>query len=256
VKFGERLVTGTFLARRKMFLVDVEVEGESRACFLPNPGRLPELLVPGAPALVAEPTPIVGGPERRTRHDLVAVQYGDHWVSVDTRLPNALFPEAHAAGAIPELARTKLVRAEVKHGASRFDFLLESRSGRPMLLEVKSVTLCEDGEALFPDAPTVRGARHLRELAAARKDGFDVVAFFCVQRPDVHVVRPFDARDPDFGLALREAKRAGVKLLAYRCTTSAAEITITEPVPIELPRLARRAVKVVRPKARRPVPAS
>jgi sugar fermentation stimulation protein A len=238
MRFGERLAQCTFLARRNMFLVDVDHSGAATPCFLPNPGRLPELLVEGAPALVAEPSPIAGGPERRTKHDMVAVQYGDHWVSVDTRLPNALFREAHAAGVIAELAHTTIVRAEVKHGGSRFDYLLEKR-GKPMLLEVKSVTLCEDGHALFPDAPTVRGARHLRELAAARQDGYDVVAFFCIQRPDAEVVSPFDERDPDFGAALRDARRAGVKLLAYRCETNAAEIAITTPVPIELPRLPR-----------------
>ena len=238
MRFGERLAQGTFLGRRNMFLVDVDHAGASTPCFLPNPGRLPELLIEGAPALVAEPAPIAGGPARNTKHDMVAVQYGDHWVSVDTRLPNALFREAHDAGVIAELKHAKIVRAEVKHGGSRFDFLLESR-GKPMLLEVKSVTLCEDGHALFPDAPTVRGARHLRELVAARRDGYDVVAFFCIQRPDAEVVAPFDKRDPDFGQALREAKRAGVKLLAYRCATSAAEITITTPVPIDLPLLPR-----------------
>jgi sugar fermentation stimulation protein A len=239
VKFGLRLARGRFVARRNLFLADVEIEGRVTPCFLPNPGRLPELLVPGAEALVARPAPAArpaGAPPRTTAHDLVALRYGGRWVSVDTRLPNALFREAHGRGRIAELADTTIARAEHRHGASRFDYLL-TRAGRPLLLEIKSVSLCEDGVALFPDAPTVRGTKHLRELTAARREGILVCALFCIQRPDARVLRPHDATDPAFGAALREAHAAGVELLAYGCRTDAARIAIAAPVPLELPRL-------------------
>ena len=239
MKFGDHLVRGRFVARRNLFLADVELEGRVTPCFLPNPGRLPELLVPGAEALVARPAPAArpaNSPPRTTAHDLVALRYDGRWVSVDTRLPNALFREAHARGRIAELADTVIARAEHRHGASRFDYLL-TRAGRPLLLEIKSVSLCEDGVALFPDAPTVRGTKHLRELTAAKRDGIEVCALFCIQRPDARVLRPHDATDPAFGAALREAHAAGVKLLAYGCRTDAARIAIVAPVPLELPRL-------------------
>jgi sugar fermentation stimulation protein A len=233
-----------FVARRNLFLATVEIApGEAPLdCFLPNPGRLPELLVPGATCLVTAAAPPTtkaakSAPPRRTTHDLVAVRHGAEWVSVDTRLPNALFREAHDAGrftATPALAGTRLVRAEVKHGASRFDWLLEDAVGRPLLVEVKSVNLCVEGVALFPDAPTVRGVKHLRELATAARAGAAVAAFFCIQRPDVRALRPNDATDPAFGAALRAAARAGVSLLAFRCTTDEAGIAVADPVPIDL----------------------
>ena len=247
MKFGDRLVRGRFVARRNLFLADVEVDGRIVPCFLPNPGRLPELLVQGAPALVAQPSPApraAGAAPRSTAHDLVAIRYQGCWVSVDTRLPNALFREAHGRGRIKELKGTAIARAEHRHGRSRFDYLL-TRAGAPLLLEIKSVSLCEGGVARFPDAPTVRGTRHVRELVQARREGIEACALFCVQRPDARSLEPNDATDPDFGDALREAHAAGVTLLAYRCRTDAARIAIATRVPIVLP------LRAPRPRARR-----
>ncbi len=243
MRFGASLARGRFVARRNLFLAEVALGGEVTPCFLPNPGRLPELLVPGAECLVARPAPAPRAPgaaPRSTAHDLVAIRYAGCWVSVDTRLPNALFREAHERGRIAELADTTIERAEHRHGGSRFDYLL-ARGGRPVLLEIKSVSLVEDGVARFPDAPTVRGARHVRELTAARREGIDVCALFCVQRPDARALEPNDATDPDFGAALREAHAAGVALLAYVCRTDAARIAIATRVPIVLPALPKAA---------------
>jgi sugar fermentation stimulation protein A len=242
MKFGAGLARGRFVARRNLFLADVELDGQSTPCFLPNPGRLPELLVPGTEALVARAAPAVRAakaPPRATAHDLVAVRYAGCWVSVDTRLPNALFREAHERGVIAELADATIERAEHRHGASRFDWLL-TRAGRPLLLEIKSVSLCEGGAARFPDAPTVRGTKHVRELTAARRSGIDVAVLFVVQRPDARVLLPNDATDPDFGAALRAAHAAGVVLLAYGFRTSAATIAIAAPVALDLTLPARR----------------
>lgn len=237
MRWGESPGRAVFVARRNLFLATVERAGDgSRVdCFLPNPGRLPELLVPGATCLVTDAAPArPNAPPRRTAHDLVAVRHGATWVSVDTRLPNALFREAHEAGAIPALAGTRLVRAEHRHGDSRYDWLLEDEAGRPILVEVKSVNLCVEGLALFPDAPTVRGAKHLRGLARAAAEGARVAAFFCIQRPDASALAPHDAMDPAFGVALRDAAAAGVELLAHRCATDEAGIRVVDPVPLRL----------------------
>jgi len=243
VRFGPALTRGRFVARRNLFLVEVELASGMTPCFLPNPGRLPELLVPGTEALVARPAPAArpaGAPPRSTAHDLVAVRYAGCWVSVDTRLPNALFREAHGKRRIAELADTTIARAEHRHGTSRFDYLL-TRGGAPLLLEIKSVSLVVEGVARFPDAPTVRGARHVRELTAARRAGHDVCALFCVQRPDARALEPNDATDPEFGDALREAHAAGVTLLAYTCRTDAARIAIATRIPIAFPSRGRAA---------------
>jgi sugar fermentation stimulation protein A len=155
------------------------------------------------------------------------------WVSVVPVLANRILEAALAAGGVSGLKRTRVLAREVTRGHSRFDFLL-SRRGSPVLTEVKSVSLVEDGRALFPDAPTQRGARHVRELTEVRRRGGASLVVFVVQRHDAVSLSPHRARDPQFGSALEAAARAGVKLLAYTCRMAPSGCRLDRRIPVEL----------------------
>jgi sugar fermentation stimulation protein A len=196
-----------------------------------DPGRLRELLVPGRRVWLR---PVEAGLHRRTRWTAVLVESpdGTSLVSVDTTLPNRLVHEALQAGALDELSGFMLHRREVTLGESRIDFLLSRSDGCRLALEVKSVTLVEDGVALFPDAITERGARHLRELARiAQEPGWKAALLFVLQRPDAHRIEAARTIDPKFADALAAAKRAGVRILGRRCTVSLDRLTLDGMVP-------------------------
>lgn len=223
------LVAARVVRRLNRFAVEVELRSGRAPVHLPNSGRVQELLAPGTPALLA-PRP---GPGRKTAFDLLLVRLGRTWVSADARLPNALVREALAAGKIEPLRGYEGMRAEVRVGASRVDFML-GHGERRCLLETKSVTLVEKGTALFPDAPTARGTRHLRELMQAKAEGLAAAVLFVVQRPDARRFRPHEEADPTFAQTLQEARRAGVLVLAYRCAVSPEAIRIEAPLPVQL----------------------
>ncbi len=224
-------MTARFVRRVNRFAVEVEVEGRTRLAHLPNPGRLTELLVPDRPVLL-DPKDRRG---RVTAYDLSRVQLsGGSWVSVDSRVPNRLVREALDAWAIPELLPYDAVAPEVSLGQSRIDFLLDGAN--PCYLEIKSCTLVEDGVALFPDAPTTRGARHVDELAHVVRRGGRAAVLFVVQRGDAVSFRPRDETDPAFGEALRRAATAGVQVLAYRCRVTEEEIVLDGSIPVVLDR--------------------
>jgi sugar fermentation stimulation protein A len=223
------LVAGRFVRRDNRFRVTVNVRGEQFAAHLPNSGRLTELLVPGRPCWLAE----FDSPHRKTRFDLTLVTYADQLVGVDARLPNALFAEALAASRLDPFRGYDHCEREVKLGQSRLDFKLSGPAGVEWV-EVKSVTLVEGGVARFPDAPTVRGARHVRELAATIRGGQEAAVVFVIQRPDAQVFTPHDEADAVFGIALREAVDAGVDVYAWACDVSQREVAIFRQVPVEL----------------------
>jgi sugar fermentation stimulation protein A len=237
-----------FLERPNRFLCRVllagppgEPMGDPVEAHLPDPGRLSELLVTGRRCLVAPAT----GEGRRTRWTLKLVRTpeNDGWVSLDTTVPNRLleraFREAEAEGrdALVELPGWRLDRAEVTIGASRFDFLLrhvEDDPGGPgMILEAKSVTLVDGGRALFPDAVTVRGTRHVREMAELARRGTPGTVIFVVQREDVEAIEAAWEIDPDFAETLAAARAAGVRVLGRRCRVTPEEIRLLpDPVPV------------------------
>jgi sugar fermentation stimulation protein A len=211
-------------------LTAVELEGEPVEAHLPDPGRLKELLIPGANVWVRP----ASGPGRKTRFTLAMVEApSGELVSVVTTLPNELVAEALAAGRIGELADWQIAAREYTWGRSRFDFLLARGEDARMLLEVKSVTLVENGRALFPDAVTARGARHVRELAAAKSQGLEATVLFVVQRRDATSVSAARSIDPNFAEALDEARRSGVRVLGRRCEVTLEEARITEAVDVE-----------------------
>lgn len=223
------LVEGRFRSRPNRFLVLAEVEGQVAPCHLPNPGRLRELLVDGA-AVLLEPR---SAGSRKTPYDLVAARKDGVLVSLDTRLPNRTVASLLRAGTLPGLGTWYQVRPEVPLGRSRVDFLLRGDAGS-YYLEVKSVTLVEGGTALFPDAPTERGRRHLEELASALAPRVRAGVLFLVQRPDAHRFRPHEARDPAFARALRAVHAAGVEVHAVRSRFDGRSLVDLAPIQTSL----------------------
>lgn len=228
IRFLNRLTVATFRHRTNRFAALVDVSGHATLVHVANTGRLGELLVPGVTVWLAD----ASREGRRTLWDLVIVEHGDQLVSVDSRLPNHLVRIALGEGAIPMLAGYPGCRAEVSYGSSRFDFRLDGAAGT-CFVETKGVTLVVDGCARFPDAPTTRGARHLRELAGYAREGGSAAVIFIVQRADAVGFSP-NASDPDFAHALRQAAGDGVRVAAFRCTVTTEAITLGDELPVSL----------------------
>lgn len=224
------------MERPNRFVVHARLGGDEVAvCHLADPGRLRELLVPEA-RLWLRPADESALKERKTRWSVALVaEPGGELVSVDTGVPNRLIGEALRRDALPELGEFRLERAEVPLGRSRIDFLLRPRPGEggpPLLLEVKSVTLVEEGVGLFPDAVTARGARHVRELAGHVRAGTHRAAvLFVVQRPEVERVIAAREIDAVFADALAEAREAGVRVLGRRCRVEIDRVVLGEAIP-------------------------
>lgn len=222
------LVRGAFVSRDNRFRATVTVQGRERWAHVPNSGRLQELFTPGRPVWLAPAAAV----QRKTSYDLKLVEYASVLVSVDARLPNPLFAEALAAGRLPEFSPSA-VRREVPYDHSRLDFCLVHEGGLQWV-ETKSVTLVEEGVALFPDAPTARGRRHLQTLAAALANGERAAVVFVVQRPDARCFRPHAQADPAFATTLRRAAAAGVDVRAYSCHVSRQEIRLNGEITVDL----------------------
>lgn len=225
----ESVVRGVFLRRPNRFIAHVDIGGVETVVHVKNTGRCKELLIPGC-AVYLSPA---ANPARKTKYDLFAVEKA--MPDGSTRL---IHMDSQAANDVAaEWLRTKLpdaiIRREVRFGASRFDFYIEDGKRR-IFLEVKGVTLEQDGVARFPDAPTERGVRHIRELTDCKAQGFISVLLFVVQMKGVRCLRPNDATHPAFGAALREAEAAGVKIIAVDCRTTAESIVIDEEIPVDL----------------------
>ncbi len=233
--FDSPLIRARFVERPNRFLLRVVPEGtdEIAEAHLPDPGRLRELLVPGAEIWLRSAV----SPGRRTRWTAALVRSPEdsELVSLDTTLPNRLVEPALASGDLEEFVSYTLETREWSHGRSRFDFLLRSQSGRPLVLEVKSVTLVQGTTALFPDAVTARGARHVRELAGFAASGeFEAAILFVVQRSAAERIHPARAIDPDFSDALHEAKASGVRVYGRRSRVALTGVTLEDRVPVVL----------------------
>ena len=223
----EKIRPGTFLDRPNRFVAHVELGGTAAVCHVKNTGRCRELLVPGAKVYLEES----GNPARKTQYDLIAVEKGTRLINMDAQAPNRVFGAFAASGALrPDL---EYIRPEFTYGDSRFDFRLECH-GAVQFVEVKGVTLLRDGRALFPDAPTERGIKHLRGLMRAVQEGYEAAAVFVIQMKQAQALSPNDETQSAFGQALREAARAGVALYAYDCQVTLDHLSIDAPVPIEL----------------------
>lgn len=226
VPFGT-LVRGAFVRRDNRFRVQVALGDTTVAVHLANPGRLRELLVPGREVWV-RPAP---APHRRTGYDLVLVAYAGYYVSLNSQLPNRLVAQALRWRQLPWFEDYPVIRSEVRLGESRLDFKLEGE-GAPCWIEVKSVTLVVDNVARFPDAPTARGRRHLRELIDVAAQGARAAVIFVVQRADAASFAPNDGTDPAFGEALRRAYEVGVVVYALRCDVTTTAIRLRNTIPV------------------------
>jgi len=221
----ERMREAVFEERPNRFIAHIRLDGERRVCHVKNTGRCRELLLPGVRVLVQEN----GHARRKTGWDLIAVWKGRRLINIDAAAPNQVFAE-WAAERWPGLT---LLKPETTFGDSRFDFYLEA-AGRPAFVEVKGVTLEEDGVARFPDAPTERGVKHLKGLAECRRQGYGAYAVFIVQ---MRGVRYFEANwdtHREFGLALQAAAAAGVRVLALDCAVTERSIRAEDEVEVRL----------------------
>ena len=220
------VVPGIFLSRPNRFIAHIAIDGKEEICHVKNTGRCKELLVPGA-AVWCE---VSKNPQRKTKFDLIAVKKGLRLINMDSQAPNQAAKEWLLAGGLGEISN---LRAETVHEDSRFDFSF-IKDGKSCFLEVKGVTLENDGVCAFPDAPTERGVKHLLGLRQAVQDGYGAFVLFVIQMPDVKYLKPNDATDPAFGAALREAAEAGVTVLAMDCGVTEDTMEIRLPVLVKL----------------------
>ena len=229
-------VTGTFLSRPNRFLAHVLVDGEDTLCHVKNTGRCRELLQPGAKLILQHHD----NPGRRTAYSVIGVYKGEVLINMDSQAPNQAAYEWALAGADGLFGTIVEVRREKTYGNSRFDLYLESADEEGVLhrtfIEVKGVTLEQDGVARFPDAPTERGVKHVEELAACLQDGYEACILFVVQMKGIRYWEPNWVTHPAFGEALCRAQEAGVRLLVYDCLVTEDSMQIDEPLPVKLAR--------------------
>ena len=223
----EQIVLGRFIDRPNRFIARVEIDGQVQVVHVKNTGRCRELLVPDATVYLEGNS----DPNRKTKWDLVAVEKGKRLINMDSQAPNRVFGEWVRAGKF--LPDVTLVRPETKFGDSRFDFYVEAE-GKRHFIEVKGVTLEENGVVRFPDAPTQRGVKHLAELIRAHEQGYESWVCFVVQMADAVRFEPNDVTHPVFGEALRKAKQAGVHVLALECVVTPNRLEIGSFVPVSL----------------------
>ena len=223
----EHIVTGTFISRPNRFIAMVDISGTIERCHVKNTGRCRELLVPGAKVYLSVPE----NRERSTKYDLIAVMKGDRLINMDSQIPNAA--AAEGLGRIPMFSGVRTIRREYVYGDSRIDIYAEDGENR-YLVEVKGVTLEDDGVVRFPDAPTERGVKHIRELIGSMGDGYVSCLLFVIQMDDVLYFEPNRATDPEFADALKEASDAGVNILAYTCTVTPDSMVLKDPVEVRL----------------------
>lgn len=222
----EKVIPGVFRKRPNRFIAHVETAGGLEVCHVKNTGRCKELLTDGARVYLSESS----NPARKTRYDLVAVEKGELLINMDSQAPNKAAAE-YMETLLPGLT---LLRPETPFGSSRFDFYAEA-AGERWFVEVKGVTLEQEGLCLFPDAPTERGAKHLRELCACMEQGFRACILFVVQMAGVRAFSPNTKTDPAFSAALCTAAQKGVRLEAVDCLVTPDSLTVRQKLPICLP---------------------
>ena len=228
MKHPSKPLPAKLISRPNRFLGIVELEGEPVQCFIPNPGRMHELMVPGTPVyLIHKP-----GEHRKTDYDLTLVEYNDTLVSIDSRLPNYMLKEAINGSQLPEFKGYMVERTEPVFHDSRLDLKL-SDGVNQMLIEAKSCTLVENKIALFPDAPTKRGARHMNTLIKALEYGRAAVCFI-IQRNDASEWRPNKEMDPEFTQNIRKAVQNGVEAYAFICDINLHGVNIKKRIPVNL----------------------
>lgn len=222
----DRIRTGFFESRPNRFIAQVKLDGRIETCHVKNTGRCRELLIPGASVYLQE----ADKPERKTRFDLVAVRHQDgRIVNIDSQIPNKIVGEWLEKGQL--FSKAAQIYPERRFGNSRFDFYVEDGK-RKAFLEVKGVTLDEGGTARFPDAPTERGVRHMRELVSCLEAGYEAYLIFVVQMKGIREVQANWVRHREFGEVLAEIADRGVQVLAFDCQVTSEEIVLDQQLPV------------------------
>ena len=201
------IVSAKFISRPNRFIAYVELGGEKLTVHVKNTGRCKELLIPGCRVYLEK----AQNPERKTPYDLVAVEHEGKIINIDSQAPNKVVKEY-----LERQNKYDYIKPEYKYGNSRIDFYMEKGNDK-YLMEVKGCTLFMDGQGLVPDVPTERGAKHLRELALAREQGYNAIIAFVIQGEGIRTVEPNTETDPEFAKAFYEAKKAGVEVLFIEC---------------------------------------
>ena len=225
----KKIVYGKFLSRPNRFIANVDTEHGKIVCHVKNTGRCRELLVPGV-SVILEHCP---NPGRKTEYDLISVYKNGNLINIDSQAPNKVFGEFLKAGKLFE--NIKSIRAEKKYIESRFDFYVEV-GDRKIFIEVKGVTLEDEGVVRFPDAPTERGVRHINELMKSMDEGYEAFVVFVVQMSGVKHFEPNYVTHSIFGEALEKAHNSGVSILAYDCIVTEDSLNINKSIPVRLGR--------------------
>lgn len=228
MKYHE-VVHALFLKRVNRFIAEVQINGITEQVHVKNTGRLRELLIEGV-EVVLEPS---RNPNRRTRYSLIAVKANEHWVNIDSQAPNPVAFEALKDGKVAELGQLSLLKREVRYGDSRFDIAFV-RGEQEGFIEVKGVTLAKGGMAMFPDAPTIRGTKHLMELVKAVREGYVGAVLFVVQMEGCKGFTPNFEMDKAFAAALLEASKQGVQILAYDTIVKEDGLVLHKSLPVHL----------------------
>ena len=223
------MIEARFLRRVNRFTAFVELNGQEEMVHVKNTGRCKDLLLEGARVFLEE----ADKEGRKTKYSLIAVYKGDVLVNMDSQAPNQMAAEALAEEKIAEIGAVDFLKREVKYETSRFDIFYQ-KGNKKGFIEVKGVTLEENGIAKFPDAPTERGAKHLRELIKAKEEGYEAAVLFVIQMQGVKAFQPNEERDRNFTEALREAAAAGVQVLAYDCRVEVGSVIIENKISVKL----------------------
>lgn len=230
MKYNKNIYEAEFVSRPNRFNAKVILNNEEITVHVPNTGRCRELLIPGVTVCLREEL----NEKRKTKYDLIAVYKKDVLISIDSQIPNKVVKEALMNKAVDKLVDYSKISSEKTFGNSRFDFKLEDDCGNEYYLEVKGVTLEENGHCRFPDAPTERGKKHLLELIEVKKTGRGAGVLFLIQIENVKDFTPNYETDPNFSEALLEAKRNGVDIFAYSCRVSYDGIKIDKSVEVKI----------------------
>lgn len=225
----KKVVEGIFSKKRNRFVAEIWIDGKREDVHIKNTGRLKEILQPGAVLALETAT----NPKRKTRYSIIAAKKGERWINIDSQVPNQVVHEAINRDIIDEFQGITNLKREATYQGSRFDF--SYKLGNTLgFIEVKGVTLEDNGLAMFPDAPTIRGSKHVETLMQAKEDGYEATILFVIQMKGCYQFTPYKEMDPLFYQLLQAATKKGVRLLAYDCHVSESTIELDKPIPILL----------------------
>ena len=221
------IISGIFIDRPNRFIANVLIDGKLEKVHVKNTGRCKEILIEGRKVYLQK----ASNPKRKTKYSLISAYKGTTLINIDSQVPNEVVYSSILSNKIEELTNVDFLKKEVKCGNSRFDLYYE-KEGKKGFIEIKGVTLENNGISMFPDAPTERGIKHVLELTELKKEQYNNFIFFLIQMPDIKYFKPNEKMDPKFSSALKEAKDSGINILAYNSIVTRDEITLAEKVKI------------------------